>query len=236
MKKSFLAILTLAAIGVTALFCFIYVTEDRQGPIISVPDEPITFKIGDSEEKLLEGVTAKDKRDGDVTDSLCIEKIQIGDDGTKATITYVAKDSKNNITKVKRVISNEPDESKDDENDKEKIDDESKSVEETVKEQAEVQSAGEAANEAAIAELGDEAPRFYLTEYELKLPVGSEFYALDYVKDIVDDVDTIDTLSTQIQLEGEVNTAVPGTYQLVYYVVDSDLNVSNRAVMTVTVE
>lgn len=231
-KKGLLAILVLATMGVTALFCFIYTTEDRQGPVITVPEESITYKNGDGEEKLLEGVTAKDKRDGDVTDSLCVEKIQLDDDGTKAIVTYVAKDSKNNITKVKRMINNVPDESEDDED--EKVVDETKDEEEVV--QADDQSAGEAANEAAIAALADEAPRFYLTEYELKVAVGSEFYALDYVKDIVDDVDTIDTLSTQIQLEGEVNTAVAGTYQLVYYVIDSDQNVSNRAILTVTVE
>lgn len=225
MKKSFIAILTLAAIGVTVLFCFIYTTEDKQGPVISVPEERITYKSGDDEEKLLEGVTARDKRDGDVTDSLRIEKIQINEDETKATITYVAKDSKNNVTKAKRVIDNEYVESENDG---------SESGEQQTGEG--VQSAGEAANEAAIAELPEGAPRFYLTAYELNLAVGTEFYALDYVADIVDDVDTLDTLSTQIQLEGEVNTAVPGVYQLAYYAVDSDQNVSNRAMLTVTVE
>lgn len=65
-KKGLLAILILATMGVTALFCFVYITEDRQGPVITVPDESIIYKNGDSEEKLLEGVTAKDKREGDV--------------------------------------------------------------------------------------------------------------------------------------------------------------------------
>lgn len=233
MKKGLLAILVLVTMGVTALFCFMYIAEDRQGPVISVPDESVTYKDGDNEEILLEGVTARDKRDGDVTDSLRIEKIQTDEDGAKVIVTYVAKDSKNNITKVKRIINNASGESGSNEDD---ADVDETADEETVQEQMDVQSAGEAANEEAIAALPDGAPRFYLTDYELNVALGAEFYALDYVRDIVDDMDSIDTLSTQIQLEGEVNTAVPGTYQLVYYVVDSDLNVSNRAVLTVTVE
>lgn len=236
MKKSFIAILTLAAMGLTALFFFICVTEDCQGPEIIMPDENITYKTGDDEAKLMEGVIAKDKRDGDVTDSLRIEKIQIEDDETRATITYVAKDSKNNITKAKRVINNVPTESNDGNDVAETNIDEQDVVKEQITASTSDKSAGEIANEAAIAALPAESPRFYLTEYELKVAVGSEFYALDYVKDIVDDIDTIDTLSTQIQLEGEVNTAIAGTYQLTYYVVDSSQNVSNRAVLTVTVE
>lgn len=236
MKKSFLAILVLATMGLTALFCFIYVTEDRRGPEIIIPEDNITYKAGDDTGKLLEGVTAKDKRDGDMTETLRIEKIQVESDQTKATVTYVAKDTKNNITKKKRVINNIPEEDLGEKTVQDEIGTDEVSGDTMTNEQTLGQSDGEAANEAAIAALPAEAPRFYLTQYELSLAVGSEFYALDYVKDIVDDIDTIDTLSTRIQIEGEVNTAAAGTYQLAYYVLDSIQNVSNRAILTVTVE
>lgn len=240
MKKGFLAILVLAAIGLTGLFGFIYVTEDRQGPEIIVPDAEVTYVEGEDTTKLLEGVTAKDNRDGDVTASVCVEKVQFDEESETGYVIYAAKDSNNNISKAKRFInvevnkdSEEPEKETAEETAKDEAAEETKE-EETVQEPEE--SPGEAANEAAIEALAPEAPRFYLTEYEVTVEAGSEFYGLDYVSTIEDDVDSIDTLSLRIQIVGEVNTAVPGTYELEYYVIDSDQNMSNRAVLTVTVE
>lgn len=54
---------------------------------------------------LLTGVTATDERDGDVTDTVTIESVIPNTDGTEASVIYVAKDSKNNVTKETRKVS-----------------------------------------------------------------------------------------------------------------------------------
>lgn len=96
--------------------------------------------------------------------------------------------------------------------------------------------AGRQANEAAIALLSAEAPRLYLSQYALTLSTGSDFNALTYVEDIVDDTDSRDDLFRQIQIYGSADTQTPGVYELTYYVNDSDGNRSNEAVLVVTVE
>lgn len=81
------------------------VKTDSSGPVISGGQDKIEVSIHDAEEVLLQGITATDKKDGDVTDSLIVEKISnFYDDGTR-TVTYAAFDSDNHISKVEREIS-----------------------------------------------------------------------------------------------------------------------------------
>ena len=59
----------------------------------------------------------------------------------------------------------------------------------------------------------------------------------DYIALIpLDDSDDVYTLWRKVQITGEVNSAVPGTYKCTYYVIDSQNNISNNAVLTVIVE
>lgn len=76
---------------------------DKTGPEISFEDK-ISFQEDMDEEDLLKGVKAYDEIDGDVSDSLTVESVYPVDD-TKVVVVYVAMDSKNNITKVKRELS-----------------------------------------------------------------------------------------------------------------------------------
>lgn len=66
--------------------------------------------------------------------------------------------------------------------------------------------------------------------------MGTPVDQLSYVSDIQDDVDATNTLYRQIQIEGNVDSNTPGTYELTYYVVDSNGNESNRAVLTIVVQ
>lgn len=78
---------------------------DSSGPVISGGQDKIEVSIHDPEEVLLQGITATDKKDGDVTNSLIVEKISnFYEDGTR-TATYAAFDSDHHITKVEREIS-----------------------------------------------------------------------------------------------------------------------------------
>ena len=76
----------------------------------------------------------------------------------------------------------------------------------------------------------------HIKDYLIKVPVGTSVDLLSYVSEIKDDSDDVYTLWRKVQITGEVNSAVPGTYKCTYYVIDSQNNISNNAVLTVIVE
>lgn len=96
-----LAILCIAGIAGSAV---VYMGKDRKGPTIQVPAEEITYYEGEDTAKLLEGVTAVDDKDKDVTDTLMIEKIIPSGDGETAQVVYAAMDKSNNVTKAYRTV------------------------------------------------------------------------------------------------------------------------------------
>ena len=67
-----LAVLCIAGIGSSV---FVYLGRDGKRPVIQVPAEQISYREGAEMKELLKGVTAIDDRDGDVSDSLLVEKI-----------------------------------------------------------------------------------------------------------------------------------------------------------------
>lgn len=79
------------------------IKEDSSGPVISGGNDKIEVSIHDGDEVLLQGITANDKKDGDVTGSLLVESISNFYDDTR-TVTYAAFDSDNHISKVQREI------------------------------------------------------------------------------------------------------------------------------------
>lgn len=83
---------------------FLYLNLDRTAPTISFADENSRKIYSErmSEEELLEGVSAFDDVDGDVTDSLLVEKISETSDGN-VIVTYVVLDSSNNVAKKSRI-------------------------------------------------------------------------------------------------------------------------------------
>ena len=90
--------------------------------------------------------------------------------------------------------------------------------------------------EAKIDKLNPQDPRFYLTTYYVEIAKGTQIDRLSYVKDIQDDKDASNELYRKIQITGNVDVNTPGTYELTYYVVDSNGNASNGAVLTIVVK
>lgn len=80
-----------------------YMSRDTEGPVITMKKDTIKASIEDSDQTLLKGVKAKDKKDGDVSDSLIIESMQIEDDGN-CTIVCAAFDKSNNVSKASRTV------------------------------------------------------------------------------------------------------------------------------------
>lgn len=77
-------------------------TDDR-APEITV-DGTLTLSVLEPREALLQGVSAKDDRDGNVTASLVVESISLPDPEQPATVVYAAFDSAGNVTKKERKV------------------------------------------------------------------------------------------------------------------------------------
>ena len=248
MRKGLVAILFLACVVLLAGNVVVYVGEDRNGPEITIPEETVTYVAGTDSSVLMKGVTATDNRDGDVTDTVTIESTIPNADGTEASVIYVAKDSKNNVTKETRKVQYTTDASaaaqaagaeEDAPNADAAGTDAQGTDAQNTDASADAQTAaddGQAQNEAAIAALSAASPRFYLTQYSVEVERGAEFNPLSYVQDISDDKDSRDELYQGIQISGEADTNTPGEYILGYHVIDSDGNASNTAQLKVTVK
>ena len=71
-------------------------------PEIHFAKDQIDVETGSGEEALLEGVTATDKEDGDVTDSVMVESISQFVEKDVVNVAYVAYDSQNHVSRAMR--------------------------------------------------------------------------------------------------------------------------------------
>lgn len=77
---------------------------DREAPQITVAQDELRLSVHDGAEKLLDGVTARDARDGDVTDSLVVESVRGIVADKRFTVTYAAFDAAGNVAKAQRTV------------------------------------------------------------------------------------------------------------------------------------
>lgn len=78
---------------------------DSSGPKMSIEQEVLKVSVGDPEENLLEGITAKDQKDGDVTDSVVLESLSSFISGSTRLATYAAFDSDQHVVRGSRRIT-----------------------------------------------------------------------------------------------------------------------------------
>lgn len=231
MKKGIVAGLIVLCVALGAGTAAVVVTDDRKGPEIELPaDGDVTYEEGSDTAPLLEGVTATDEKDGDVTDSLMIENIFPNDDHTSASVVYAAKDSHNNVSKATRRVNY-----KAAAEDTPAENESAPAAEEPQKNDTEG-TKNETDAQMEIEALPAESPKLYLNTYEVTVEAGNDLDKTSYIKEMTDDADSQESLFNQIEIDGDVDTAVPGDYTLTYHVTDSDGNRSNAAVLTVHVQ
>ena len=231
MKKGIVAGLIVLCVALGAGTAAVVVTDDRKGPEIELPaDGDVTYEEGSDTASLLEGVTATDEKDGDVTDSLVIEYIFPNDDHTSASVVYAAKDSHNNVSKATRRVNY-----KAAAEDTPAENESAPAAEEPQKNDTEG-TKNETDAQMEIEALPAESPKLYLNTYEVTVEAGNNLDKTSYIKEMTDDADSQESLFNQIEIDGDVDTAVPGDYTLTYHVTDSDGNRSNAAVLTVHVQ
>lgn len=109
MLKIARAVISILFVVVTAVFGYFYVDEqlhsDKTQPVITVESELLEVPLGADTSALLEGVSAYDEKDGDLTDKVIVESLSnfIGDGICKAT--YAVCDSDNHVSTATRRIS-----------------------------------------------------------------------------------------------------------------------------------
>lgn len=80
--------------------------KDIDPPVLSVPQVPLEAAVDSTDAELLKGVTAADKVEGDLTDSIFVDKISKGEQkGSKIfEISYVVMDEQLNVAKATREL------------------------------------------------------------------------------------------------------------------------------------
>lgn len=78
------------------------IRTDTQAPEISLGAVSPEFSVTDPQDTLLQGVTATDKQDGDVTASLVIENVSLLDSTGRISVSYAAFDNAGNVAKARQ--------------------------------------------------------------------------------------------------------------------------------------
>lgn len=99
-----LALILIVSVGFGLYFVQVQIKARNNPPQIVVAESDNIFSVSATEDDLTADVSATDKEDGDVTESLVIEAISPIFEKHTRTVTYVAFDSDNNVTKLDREI------------------------------------------------------------------------------------------------------------------------------------
>ena len=200
-------------------------SEDDIAPTFQFPTEDIVYTLGDDWDVLLEGVTAQDEVDGDVTDMILIESVIPDKEDKAVSVVYVVKDKSNNVAKASRRVECIVPAGETDENG------------EPITDEIQTTTPTPTPTVDPFAGLSEEAPRLTLSVEKMNVKVGATVNRLALVKEITDDKDSRNYLWEHIHIEGDkLNTSKAGTYNLIYYVKDSDGNRSNSVKLTIIVE
>lgn len=73
-------------------------------PVIQFAQNTIRVSVGVDDTALLQGVTAYDPEDGDVTDSLVVEGMTSINNGSRVKVSYAAFDSRDHVSKASRTV------------------------------------------------------------------------------------------------------------------------------------
>ena len=78
------------------------IRSDVKPPQITIDAETLSLSVNDPQDMLLSGLSATDNKDGNVTDSLVVENIQLLDDTGRISVSYAAFDKAGNVAKITR--------------------------------------------------------------------------------------------------------------------------------------
>ena len=98
----------LVFLAAVVLFGMFYVQEqnskDYTYPSIKIESETLNLSIHDTEDKFLQGVTAYDAKDGDLSSNVIVESISKFTKDRTCIVTYAVMDSDKHVVKASRTI------------------------------------------------------------------------------------------------------------------------------------
>lgn len=103
LRRIILAVFVLS-LGVFAVFYIMETREDKTVPVLTVDSEILDISLKADKKEMLKGVTAYDKKDGDITSRIMIESISKFTEDGVAVITYAVCDNDNHVATAKRKI------------------------------------------------------------------------------------------------------------------------------------
>lgn len=245
-KKIELSIFGAVAAILLVVCIYALASSDKKGPMIKFDrDETLTYVEGQDDSVLLEGVTAVDKRDGDVTDTLFVAGKIIFADGQQLKVTYAAKDKHNNVTRADRIVAYVPAEDaggaenntgdgSDVDNGQENPENDNNEMNggETSADNKQPASTGPTGEIDKAAADASGIPVIKLIAAEGSVTAGGHFDAISYVRETYDNSGDV---SRRIRVTGDYDLNKPGDYQLNYLVSDTEGNVSEPAAFTLHV-
>ena len=108
MRKGFsILMIVLTVLSVEGLGVYRYLSKQKtsgEAPVITFDSNLLEVTTGATEAELMQGVTATDAEDGDVTDSLLIETSTHFISDTTIEVTYAAFDSQGHVSKATRSV------------------------------------------------------------------------------------------------------------------------------------
>lgn len=225
-----IATLVLGFMSVTSILA-----EDRKAPEITVPQADMVYYELDDQSTLLAGVTAIDNKDGDISSQVRIYDVAVIDGNQRALVTYAVYDSSYNLGKATKVVSYVPGKNGpgNEEEEVSIVDMVEDATEDTTEETTETTTEAPGFEDPVMESDGDPVIKL-VTHYET-IEVGGYFYSMDYVDDMVDDYDDEDYLYANTYMDGYYDVDEEGEYELTFYCVDSDGNISNKAILILTV-
>lgn len=204
----------------------VWMGQDRTPPEITLEKEQITYTEGENYEILMKGISAKDNLDGDLSDQVFVDRI-VPSGENSAVVYYGVMDQHNNVGTAKRKITYHTAEKEEGDM--------------LPEDGAEGDMTAEEMNQEPAAETEELQPNgiipaIALTTDQAVVPAGSEFDLLSVVQDVADDMDDRDSLFQRISVDGWYDLNTPGSYELKYYVTDSNGNVSEPCILILTVQ
>ena len=103
LRRTVVAVFVLS-LCVFAVFYIMDKREDKTIPVLTVDSEILDISFDAGETEMLEGVTAYDEKDGDLTSSIMIESISKFTEKGVAVVTYAVCDDDNHVATAKRKI------------------------------------------------------------------------------------------------------------------------------------
>lgn len=109
MKKLWIAVAAIAVVTIEVCILILGLAKDKTGPIITIYQEQIEYSIGCSDDVILAGVVANDKRDGNVSANAIVVSRSIIEANKLERIEISASDNSGNVTTTKLLFAIEDD-------------------------------------------------------------------------------------------------------------------------------